>query len=257
MPSKGPILSQLFFCAIMQTDMETHWLWLCSKFKPKLNQSKISEVTERTLPIFITLHSSKINFIWSSVIPESRIHQCFSIHHRLLTILCSCTGQWVPSASVTHLLFIFLYQLTSTNTCWEWFQCSLQERSILPPFSPAAAAPNLKDAQHPWEGPGLLWQLWQRSWCVQPFSGMSWTKPGVVCVKAGFIFLLVFIFCSTPYNLLVMTSQEAKCPCFPGRIGSILFQLLYKHWLTNPCNTPQDKKMRQRDYMTCPKPQKE
>lgn len=39
-----------------------------------------------------------------------------------------------------------------------------------------------------------------------------------------------------------MTSQEAECSCFPGRIGSILFQLLYKHWLTNPCNTPQDKK---------------
>lgn len=117
-------------------------------------KKKIHEITERTLSMFVTLCSSKINFIWSSIIPKFRIHQYSLIHLRLLTILFNCIGQWVPSASVTHSLFIFLCQLTSANICWGWFWCPLWECSIVPPFSRAAIALHLKDANHPWEALG-------------------------------------------------------------------------------------------------------
>ena len=59
----------------------------------------------------------------------------------------------MSTVSKCHSLFIFLCQLTSANICWELFRCPLWERSILPSFSPAATAPNLKDAGHPWGGP--------------------------------------------------------------------------------------------------------
>lgn len=36
MPRTGVILPQLFPCAHIQIDVETHRLWLCSKFKPNL-----------------------------------------------------------------------------------------------------------------------------------------------------------------------------------------------------------------------------
>lgn len=108
---------------------------------------------------------------------------------------------------------------------------------------------NLKDLGRFW-GPLIAVE---RELVYADFSGTSWTKLGGVCVKTGFIFLLVFIFCSIPESLLVMTSQEAKCPCFPGRIQWILFQLLCKHWQTNPCNIPRDRKTRQRDYIDLPK----
>lgn len=52
MPRSDP---QLFLYAAMQIDMKMCWLWLCSKFKPNLNQSKSYEVAEKSLPMFIPL----------------------------------------------------------------------------------------------------------------------------------------------------------------------------------------------------------
>lgn len=131
--------SLLFLCAYMQINVETCMLWLCSKLKPSFIQSEISEITERVVAVFITLCLSKINFIWLSVIPKLRVHQCLLIHLSLLTILFSYVEQWEPLASATHSLFIFLCQLTNANICWEWFLCTPQEQPFLPSFSPTAS----------------------------------------------------------------------------------------------------------------------
>lgn len=140
--------SLLLLCAHIQVGVEMCRLLLCSKVKPNLIQSKTNEVTERMVPKFITVHLSKTKLIWSSVIPKFRIHQCLLIHLRLLSILFSCMGQWVPLANVAQSLFIFPCQLTSANICWEWFLCPPEEQSFLPSFSPTATVQNLKDTNH-------------------------------------------------------------------------------------------------------------
>jgi len=178
--------SLLFLCACMQVDVKTCMLWLCSKLKPSLIQSEINEISERMMPMFITLCMSKINFIWSSVIPKLRVHQCPLIHLTLLTILSSYMGQWVPLASVTHSLFIFLRQLTRANICWEWFLCAPQEQPFLSSFSPTASVWTWKTSVIP-RGSWSPLSAVGGGQCVQPFATTSWIKTGTIGVKAGLV----------------------------------------------------------------------